>query len=296
MSDVEEIEMTIEQKHRKEKKDLQAKIQGLKKIAGKSDKKKKKEIQDDILKLETELERRHLEEFSIKNKNAPSQEDENNVTVQDEVDDAGPRISKAQKRRDKKAAEEKANKKMIMEQEVENINGPRNVETQIIKKTLSARGLTLHIIPSNGNCLYGAISHQLTVTGRQPVTVDSLRKWTADHIRENKENFIMFLSDPDTSDMLTDEQFEEYCNNVANTTTWGGQVELQALSNILKCGIHVIQSTLPSVITQGDEFKGTPLIITYHRHMYRLGEHYNSTKILVDNGVSEIGEVSDDLI
>lgn len=296
MSDCEEIELTIEQRHRKEKRDLQAKIQGLKKIAGKSDKKKKKEIQDDVLRLETELERRHLEELSIKNKNEPSQEDENKVIVQDEVDDAGPRISKAQKRRDKKAAEEKANKKMIMEQEVENINGPRNVETQIIKKILAARGLTLHTIPSNGNCLYGAISHQLTMTCRQPASVESLRKWTADHIRENKENFILFLSDTETGDMLTDEQFEEYCNNVSNTTTWGGQVELQALSNILKCGIHVIQSTLPSVISQGDEFKGAPLIITYHRHMYKLGEHYNSTKILVDNGVSEIGEVSDDLI
>lgn len=296
MSDCEEIGLTIEQRHRKEKKDLQAKIQGLKKIAAKSDKKKKKEIQDDVLRLETELECRHLEELSIKNMNEPSREDENNVTVQEEVDFSGARISKAQKRRDKKAAEEKANKKMILEQEVENINGPRNVETQIIKKILAARGLTLHIIPSNGNCLYGAISHQLTVTGRQSVSVDSLRKWTADHIRENKENFILFLSNTDTGDMLTDEQFEEYCNSVANTTTWGGQVELQALSNILKCGIHVVQSTLPSVITQGDEFKGSPLIITYHRHMYRLGEHYNSTKILVDDGLSEIAEVSDNLI
>ena len=28
----------------------------------------------------------------------------------------------------------------------------------------------------------------------------------------------------------------------------------------------------------GEDFAGEPLTVTYHRHMYGLGEHYNSTK------------------
>ena len=44
---------------RKEKKDLQAKIQALKKTASKGDKKKKKETNDEIIKLESDLAEKH---------------------------------------------------------------------------------------------------------------------------------------------------------------------------------------------------------------------------------------------
>ena len=48
---------------RKEKKDLQAKIQALKKTASKGDKKKKKEVNDEISKLEADLEQKHKTEL-----------------------------------------------------------------------------------------------------------------------------------------------------------------------------------------------------------------------------------------
>ena len=34
------------------------------------------------------------------------------------------------------------------------------------------------------------------------------------------------------------------------------------------------------VMQIGEDFPGEPLTITYHRHMYGLGEHYNSTKTM----------------
>jgi len=45
---------------------------------------------------------------------------------------------------------------------------------------------------------------------------------------------------------------------------------------VLKCPIKIIQAIGPPTI-QGEQFDGEPLILTYHRHLYRLGEHYNST-------------------
>jgi OTU domain-containing protein 6 len=54
-------------------------------------------------------------------------------------------------------------------------------------------------------------------------------------------------------------------------------VELRALTQFLQQPIEVIQAEGPSVLI-GDEFAKHKLVITYHRHYYGLGEHYNSTK------------------
>lgn len=79
-------------------------------------------------------------------------------------------------------------------------------------------------------------------------------------------------------DCLSDKEFENYLNALRDTRAWGGQIEIQALSNSLRCPIEVIQATGPPTIQGGDTFKGKPLILTYHRHMYSLGEHYNSSR------------------
>ena len=50
--------------HRKEKKELQAQIQALKKTASKGDKKKKKEVAETIANLEAELKEKHKAELA----------------------------------------------------------------------------------------------------------------------------------------------------------------------------------------------------------------------------------------
>jgi OTU domain-containing protein 6 len=70
---------------------------------------------------------------------------------------------------------------------------------------------------------------------------------------------------------------------------WGGQFEIQALSKSLKKQIHIIQALSKSLKKQihiiqanspllkiGEEFLGEPLRISYHKHAFGLGEHYNS--------------------
>lgn len=187
------------------------------------------------------------------------------------------KMSRAQKRRNKKAAEDKEREKRITEQEEVNKQGPRTVELNSIKEHLKGMGLQIFNIPADGNCLYCAINHQLSITGREKSDVASLRKLTANYIREHKEEFIPFMYSDDDGP-VNEKHFEDYCKSVANTKLWGGQLELRALSNILKCPIKIIQATgLPTV--QGENFEGPPLVLTYHRHLYRLGEHYNSTEL-----------------
>lgn len=263
-------------KHRQEKKDLQAQIQTLKKTAPKG--KKKKEVSDQIAQLEQELEERHERELSaiqksevVNSEGDTSQNDEEFVEIPQE----NTRVSRAQRRRNKKTNEEKERDKRIQEQEEINKKGPRVTETNAIKEILQAEGLLLHNIPADGNCLYCAVNHQLKITERESLSVPKLRELTAQYMRDNKEDFLPFMCN-DSDEPFSDEQFDDYCKDVATSKFWGGQMELKALSNVLKCPIKVIQASGPTTV-QGEDFSGPPLTVTYHRHLYRLGEHYNST-------------------
>lgn len=54
--------------------------------------------------------------------------------------------------------------------------------------------------------------------------------------------------------------------------------QLRALSCALEKRIEVVQPEGRSIVF-GEEFKGRAVVITFHRHAYNLGEHYNSTVV-----------------
>lgn len=271
-------------RHKKERKELQAKVQALKKSASKGDKKKKKEVLEEIVRLENDLDKKHADEIAqVENttttevKASEPDANQNEVVEPSATDEKTGRVSRAQKRREKKANEEKSREAEILAQEELNKTGPRVIELNTIKKILTKRGLMIHPIASDGNCLYNAIRNQLQVTGRFVDDVQTLRNKTADYVQQNKDSLIFYMTNPDTGDCLNDAEFEKYCSDLRNTAAWGGQIEISALSQILKVPIEVIQATGPPTIQGDDKFKGPNLIITYHRNMYSLGEHYNST-------------------
>jgi len=288
-------EEEILKRHRQERKDLQAKVQALKKTATKGDKKKKKEVTDTIAQLEQELDAKQaaeLENLSLTNSPNNStnenpdpepepQPEENEIEPEVEPEPQEPvRVSRAQKRRNKKQNADREREKRIAEQEETNKQGPRVLELNTIKTILQNVGLQIFNIPADGNCLYCAINHQLEVTGRSSLNVTKLRKLTASFMRDNKDEFLPFMYNDDDG-VVDEDRFEKYCKDVANTKLWGGQLELTALSNVLKCPIKVIQASGPSTV-QGESFDGPPLTLTYHKHLYRLGEHYNSTVKLAE--------------
>lgn len=268
--------------HRKEKKELQAKIQSLKKTATKGDKKKKKEVTEEIAKLEASLDEKHQREILELNTEKLSLNCEgedpgagSSSVVQDSEsteENKEMRVSKAQKRRDKKAEKEKQRLEDIEKQEEENLLGKRNLEQEAIKKILESRGLKLFEIPSDGDCMFAAIVHQLRGAGLES-SVAELRERTAGELEEKSEEYLPFLS-------MSQPEFTAYCFKMAKTAAWGGQVELLALSRLLNRPIEVIQAEGPSMV-MGEDIRGqTSLILTYHRHMFGLGEHYNSVAVL----------------
>jgi len=265
-------------RHRREKKDLQAKIQALKKTATKGDKKKKKDVAEEIAKIEKELTEKHEVELKeLKESHAPvevtelCEKLEEDLVVEKEI-----RVTKAQKRRDKKSNQERERENMIIEQEKANLHGARHTETEKIKKLLAAKTLTFYEVPSDGNCMYVAILHQLN-KGDVCYTMQQLRKIAADYMRNNQDDIMPFMDE-----IENEAQFIKYCDDTERTPAWGGQLELRALSQVLRRRIEVVQAE-GRVIIVGEEFIDPslePIVLTYHRHMYGLGEHYNSVQQL----------------
>ncbi|XP_062544105.1 deubiquitinase OTUD6B [Armigeres subalbatus] len=276
-----EDEETLLTRHRREKKELQAKIQALKKA--KVDKKKKKEQQDEITRLEADLENRHAEELSKLNSLLISEKAESSTAEVDaEVGEESetvkqPKVSKAQRRREKKSQEDKEREAQIKAEEAQNKNSPRILEDKKIAELLAKRGLIGYSVPADGDCLYNAVKHQLARIGVLNYETADLRQMTADYIEDNKDSIIFYMTNPDTGDILNEDEFRKYCYQVRNTKAWGGEIEVKALSSGLKCPIEIIQASGTSPVHGEGEDPTRKLVLTYHRHMYRLGEHYNST-------------------
>lgn len=287
MEEVETAEELLAKQHRKEKKDLQAKIQSMKNAVPKNDKKRRKQLTEDIAKLEAELTQKHENELKQFQNSSSVEEvsdamDSVSLANDEEKIDSSvqARTSKAQKRRDKKAALEKERENRIAEAEVENLTGSRHQEGLKLRQKLMERHLQIREISSDGHCMYRAVEDQLTERG-VPLSLKELRTQTAQYMRSHADDFLPFLTDPSSGDMYTADQFEKYCSDVADTAAWGGQLELKALSQVLQLPIEVIQAESPSVII-GEEYGKPPITLVYMRHAYGLGEHYNSVEPLKD--------------
>ncbi|XP_029920282.1 deubiquitinase OTUD6B [Myripristis murdjan] len=283
-------EELLAKQHRKEKKDLQAKIQSLKNAVPKNDKKRRKQLTEDIAKLEAELNQKHEEELKQLKSPADTKVGEmiNGVeamTVEggDQQEVKQPRVTKAQKRRDKKAAQEKERESRIAEAEVQNLLGERHQEGLKLAQKLAQRQLQIREISSDGHCMYRAVEDQLVQRAVPGLTLvlKELRSRTAEYMRNHADDFVPFLTNPNTGDMYTADEFEKYCSDVEHTAAWGGQLELRALTHVLQLPIEVIQADSPT-IKIGEEYDSEPITLVYMLHAYGLGEHYNSVERLKD--------------
>ncbi|KAI1901674.1 hypothetical protein AGOR_G00036820 [Albula goreensis] len=286
MEEVETAEELLAKQHRKEKKDLQAKIQSMKNAVPKNDKKRRKQLVEDIAKLEAELGQKQEEELAQLNNNQGGDKVNTVVNGVESLElDSGEqkeakqgRTSKAQKRRDKKAALEKERENRIAEAEVENLSGFRHQEGLKLAQKLAERQLQIKEISSDGHCMYRAVEDQLGGRG-QTLGLTQLRALTAKHMKSHVDDFLPFLTNANTGDMYTEDEFEKYCSDVEKTAAWGGQLELRALTQVLQVPIEVIQADSPTIVI-GEEYSKPPITLIYMRHAYGLGEHYNSVEAL----------------
>ena len=237
----------------------------------KGDKKRKKEVIGQIADLEMQLKEKQEKELrDLKSPDKEVIEKIGGLSLANESNEAADgepvfeysevKVSKAQKRRDRKAKQERENRLLIDQQfKADSRTSQRTLEEQRLRTILVEQGFRLHDIPSDGDCMYKAIEHQLSLQGIE-IQVSDLRRRCANILRVMKEEYLPFLLGEDEG-LLDDSKYQAYCDKIENTKAWGGNVELQALSYDLKLPIKVLQANGPS-IDLGDQFKyKQPLIL-----------------------------------
>ncbi|KAJ9187730.1 hypothetical protein P3X46_003153 [Hevea brasiliensis] len=288
-------------RHRKEIAELQNKEIELKKAAAKGSKAeqkaKKKQVEEQISQLSTKLKEKHAEELASLGYSSSSNGNEKSnldnlvkaiagVSITNQPEHS--KVSKSAKRRGKRAQQE-AEREQRIQEEQSNLVSDRMIEDEKLKGKLEPLGLTVNEIKPDGHCLYRAVEDQLAVLsgGSSPYTYQDLRKMVASYMMEHASEFVPFflsenITEGDLNNSLAD-RFENYCKDVESTSVWGGQLELGALTHCLRRPILIYSGSFPDV-EMGKEYKtngGTDssngsILLSYHKHAFGLGEHYNS--------------------
>nr|KJB47058.1 hypothetical protein B456_008G008700 [Gossypium raimondii] len=271
-------------RHRKEISQLQNKEIELKKAAAK-----------EISQLSANLKEKHAEELASLgfSHNGNDKSNTDNLVkaiagVSVAPQQGHPKTSKGAKRREKRAEQEAARGQRIQEEQ-SSIMSDRMIEGEKFERKLKPLGFTIKEIKPNGHCLYRAVEDQLSLQsgGSSPYAYQELREMAAAYMRKHASDFLPFFLSENAIDGDSDEspaeKFEDYCKEVESIAAWGGQLELGALTHCLRKHIMIYSGSFPDV-EMGIEYKsdggcssstGT-IRLSYHKHAFGLGEHYNS--------------------
>ncbi|KAJ3322201.1 OTU domain-containing protein 6B [Boothiomyces sp. JEL0866] len=281
-------------RHKKELKLLQGEIMQLKKSVGKgsASKSRKKEVEQQIVQMELDLKTKHENEIKLAQANTPTVSDD--IALEVAVDKIQEKVteleieptvkkSKAKRRKEKRENEFEAMRAEAAK-EAESMPDNRALEFASIEGYLQPLNLKIRqVSEADGHCLFNAIADQILLYDTEStLNFQDLRKVATAYMKSHSGDFVPFLTNKN-GDMLSEgklkfiaDEFESYCNEMCTGALWGGQNEIQALCKALELQIHIIQMN-SIVVKLGEEHNRLPpLLISYHRFSYGLGEHYNS--------------------
>jgi hypothetical protein len=136
-------------------------------------------------------------------------------------------------------------------------------EFQKLDAFLNEKGLHIVKVDSDGSCLFSSFAlHFPDSSG------DSIRQEAVTYMLENSDAFSPFI---DTEAYLNG--FDDYCARMRRPATWGGQLEIQAISQARGVNVYVFQTGGKSTVKMinFDEPETQCITLSYHD-----GEHYNS--------------------
>jgi len=280
-------------RHKKEKADLD-KANKLKKQGAKNlTKNEQKAVNKDITESQKILKDRHQEEikkFDAENKPVHENEEEtqqefiDNLHINEPIvekigstlSDSCPeqkvkKVSKAEKIRRKKAAEEAELRKRIEAAKLldEQMLGktPKFIESQIMRNFHEENSLEPISIPADGSCLFGAI---IESSPKTVMDVGDLRDQISKYLRSHESDYKPFIEVDD---------FDDYTQKLSKGEIQGGEVEIRIASILLDISIEVVQWNEKNGIMKNN-FEGgkDKIIISYYKHMMDTSAHYNGTK------------------
>lgn len=282
----------VQARHRKENKDLQNKITGMKKQATKST---RKEINSRCNSLQESLTEKHVQEIQEleKDKEDSSTGALNEVTPEElllELENADEKdsvsaveainapVKKRRNRQKEKLAKRDAEVQRIKEEagrEAAQQPDLKKMEQEAIDQLCDFKKLKPFDIQPDGHCLFASVLDQLTMRhNRSDLDIHQLRSLACQYMRENKEDFIPYLFNEETMEL---QGIDEYTKEMETTAKWGGELEILALAKSFNCPISVLMSGRPLHVVNEDSEK-PELKLVYYKHSYALGEHYNSLR------------------
>jgi len=136
-------------------------------------------------------------------------------------------------------------------------------EYQKLDSYLKDHGLGIVKVDADGSCLFSSFALHFP-------------KATADDLR--REAVLYMMSHPDDFEPFVDLEmypngFADYCMRMGKSTTWGSQLEIQALSQSRKVNVYVFQTGGLSTIKMVNFDPSTAQCVTVSYHD---GQHYNS--------------------
>jgi OTU domain-containing protein 6 len=306
----------LQARHRKEQRDLIAKITQKKKSATK---KTRKGVNDECADLERELKERQEKELANLNGEPAEEDNAKEATAgeveppQDDLEHAArslslepnigangtsasaPSIDSAPKKRNRakerlarRAAEQEA---LVSQAEAEAASIPdlREQEKQSMAEQFRQKGLQEKFIRPDGHCLYSAVADQLQVHGidlKPDISLSTVQITDEEFKKLSPHNKVRSAAAAYISEHADDfvpfleKGIDEYIHEVKDTAEWGGHVELLALAKTYDVPIRVLQGSGPvqKIGDDSDADEAKAIWLAYYRHNFGLGEHYNSLR------------------
>ncbi|KAJ9646957.1 uncharacterized protein PV06_04211 [Exophiala oligosperma] len=286
-------------KHRKEKRDLQARITQKKKNATK---KTRKGVNDECERLERELaENQQAEIDALEPRDeqlelavddltleGPVKEDAT-VTESDgpetisDIANSSPSVGQSRQKKPnrqkarlaRRAAEQEAQAAAAAE-EAQNMPDRREQEMAAMKKQMDARGLVETMIRPDGHCLFSACAHsmpadQIAKSGPKQEPYQNVRYAAAEFMKAHPDDFAAFMEEP----------LDSYVARIRDSAEWGGELELQAIARAYNININVVRADgrVEKIGSGSDKTDdSTDVWLAYYQHSFGLGEHYNALK------------------
>lgn len=189
-------------------------------------------------------------------------------TPEEEILPEEPKVDVTATRQYRRAVNKAAKKALEME-EIENdiaqLAMQENTKEKELEKILSnlPENYTVREMPPDGACLFYSIASQL-----RDCNASELRKRMIDFMSEKFDDFAYFAG------ATNREEYDQYLKKMSCESSWGGDIEIAAISQMLDKAITVYFSDQKE--RRYGSLDGDDIKVSYHRYWLASGNHYNA--------------------
>ncbi|CAF5087274.1 unnamed protein product, partial [Rotaria sp. Silwood1] len=136
-----------------------------------------------------------------------------------------------------------------------------------------------------GDCLFSSLCNVLGIADK--ITIKDLRKQVADFNRQPGK------IDEDWLLNTTWKTVDQYCDEMENTTAWGGEPEIRAIAELYKIIIRVLNVNSEKCYVSVSEFPTNQTSFDRCCYIILNNDHYESLHLRTDNNLNDERSIFD---